>query len=417
MKVLSVCTSDVSGGAARAAYRIHQGVRALGINSCMFVKNKGSNDPDVHALSEFAPQNPINRVFDWCRTKLLNKIQHAQWNPYKETRQKYFLSDIRGVDIHGALQEIDYDILHLHWLNNRFLDIRELSKIHKPIVWTLHDSWPFCGVCHIPLDCTKYNNHCGACPMLGSDKERDLAYRVYAMKQEAYRALNLHIVTPSKWLAECAKRSALLGGFPIQVIPNGIDIDIYQPLDRQLSAQMLGLDPDKKYILFGAMHATNDPNKGFDLLLKALHKLHVEDTELLVYGADDKLDKYALPLPVRSLGYMHGDKQMAMLYNVADVMIVPSRSENLSNTIMESMSCGTPVVAFNIGGNGDMIEHMKNGYLAKEQDAEDLSTGIQWCINHNENNILGECAREKVMNNYTQEFVCKQYKSLYDGTI
>lgn len=417
MKVLAVNTSDTSGGAARAAYRIHEGVRALGVDSRIFVKSKGSQDPSVHVLSEFATNNPICKAYDWFYTKVKNKIQHAQWKPYKETRQKYFLSDLRGVDTHGALQKIEYDILHLHWLNNRFLDIRELSQIKKPIIWTLHDSWPFCGVCHIPLDCTKYHNHCGACPMLGSDMERDLAYGVFDKKLEAYRNLDLYIVTPSRWLAECAKHSALLGDFPISVIPNGIDTDVYQPLGRQLTAQLLGLNPDKKYILFGAMHATTDPNKGFDLLLQALHLLHVDDAELLVYGSDDALDKYALPLPVRSLGYLHGDKQMVMLYNVADVTIVPSRSENLSNTIMESMSCGTPVVAFNIGGNGDMIDHKQNGYLATEKDSADLANGIQWCLTHNINNALGIHARQKVLTNFTQDIVCRQYKSLYDETI
>lgn len=411
--VLSVCTFDVSGGAARAAYRIHKGVRSLGVDSRMFVKNKSSNDDSVRVLSEFVPQNPLYRGYDWCRTKLLNKIQHVQWNPYKETRQRYFLSDLRGVDIHSALQKLDYDVLHLHWFNNRFLDLREQKDVHIPIVWTLHDSWAFCGVCHLPMNCKKYESLCGACPMLGSNKVRDLSYRVFKEKQEVYRDLDLHIVAPSRWLAECAKSSALLGRFPIQVIPNCIDTEVYQPMNKQEIADLFGLNPSKKYLLFGAMQATNDKNKGFDLLLEALQQLKDIDAELIVYGTDENLSKYDIPIPVHSLGYIHGDKQMAMLYNTADVTIVPSRSENLSNTIMESMSCGTPVVAFNIGGNGDMIEHQKNGHLAKEQDSKDLAKGIEWCLNHNENNMLGDHARAKVVENYTIDNVAKQYKELY----
>lgn len=417
IRVLSVCTSDVSGGAARAAYRIHHGVRMLGVDSCMFVKNKGSQDPNVHALSEFVPNNPIYRAFDWCRTKIQNQFQHAQWRPYQETKQNYFLSDLRGVDIHGALQKIDYDILHLHWFNNRFIYLRELKKVCKPIVWTLHDSWPFCGVCHLPMECKRYETHCGICPLLESNKDRDLAHEVFEKKQDVYSNLDLHIVTPSKWLAECAKRSALLGRFPIQVIPNCIDTEVYQPMEKQEVATLLGLNPDKKYLLFGAMQATKDKNKGFDLLIESLQQLKNIDAELIVYGTNEDLSIYDIPMPVHSLGYIHNDKQMAMLYNAVDVTIVPSRSENLSNTIMESLSCGTPVVAFNIGGNGDMIEHKKNGYLAAENDIKDLANGISWCLNHNENNILGERARAKVLDNYTIDKVAAQYRELYESLL
>lgn len=413
IRVFSVCSSDVSGGAARAAYRIHQGVRSLGVNSSMFVKNKGSKDDTVQALSEFVPNNPIYHALDWCATKWKNKIQHARWRPYLHTKQDLFLSDLRGTCLHGALQKLDYDVLHLHWINNRFLDIRELSKIYKPIVWTMHDSWPFCGVCHVPFNCKQYEKHCGRCPILGSNKDHDLAYDIFKKKAEVYKNIDLHIVTPSRWLAMCAKKSALFGQFPITVIPNCIDTEMYKPMNKQDIADLYGLKSDKKYLLFGAMHATRDKNKGFDLLIEALHQLKEEDTELIVYGTNEDLSKYKIPMPVHSLGYITGDKQMVMIYNVADVMIVPSRSENLSNTIMESLSCGTPVVAFNIGGNVDLIEHKKNGYLANEGDCEDLANGIEWCLKNNENNVLGNNARRKVLDNYTIEIVSKQYKELY----
>ena len=413
INVLSVCTSDVSGGAARAAYRIHEGVRSQGVDSRMFVKNKGSQDSYVYALSEFIPNNQIYRAYDWCRTKIQNQIQHAQWRPYLHTKQDLFLSDLRGTCLHGALQKLDYDALHLHWINNRFLDIRELSNIYKPIVWTMHDSWPFCGVCHVPFNCKQYEKHCGRCPILGSNKDRDLAYDIFKKKAEVYKNIDLHIVTPSRWLAKCAKKSALFGQFPITVIPNCIDTEMYKPMKKQEIADVFGLKPDKKYLLFGAMHATKDRNKGFDLLLGALQQLKDIDTELIIYGTDEDLSKYDIPMPVYSLGYIRGDKPMAMLYNAADVTIVPSKSENLSNTIMESLSCGTPVVAFNIGGNGEMIDHKQNGYLAHEQDSVDLAKGVEWCLNHNEDNVLGCNARQKVLDNYTIEIVSKQYKELY----
>ena len=326
-----------------------------------------------------------------------------------------FLSDLRSMSCHGALQKLDYDIVHLNWINQRFLDLKELGKIKKPIVWTLHDSWAFTGICHLPYDCKNYESHCGACPMLGSKKEMDLAHEVFEKKFEVYNDLDLHIVTPSRWLGECAKLSALLGRFPVYVIPNCIDTDLYEPIDKADARKVLGLEADKKYLLFGAMHVMKDANKGFAYLQEALKQINNAKVELLVYGTNDDMQSYNLPIPARSLGYINNDKIMALLYNAADVTIVPSLSENLSNTIMESLSCGTPVVAFNIGGNCDMIDHEQNGYLAAERDSEDLAKGIEWCLTNNADGILSKNARKKVLDNYSIDIVSKQYKELYES--
>ena len=417
MKVLFVNTNENYGGAARAANRIMRGVQRCGVEAQMFVKNKHSQAVDVVSIWQYVPKNSIYKVFDWVAEKIKNKWQHYKWNPYKDTKKDVFLSDIRSMSSHGALQKLNYDIVHLNWINQRFLDIRELVKIKKPIVWTLHDSWAFTGICHVSYECKLYEHHCSACPMLGSSKERDYAYEVFDKKLKAYKDLDLHIVTPSKWLADCAKRSALFGNFPITVIPNCIDTDLYQPMDKTDARKVLGLENDKKYLLFGAMHVMKDANKGFAYLKKALKQIKDTDAELLVYGTNEDMHCYNLPIPARSLGYINNDKMMALLYNAADVCIVPSLSENLSNTIMESLSCGTPVVGFDIGGNSDMIEYKKNGYLATERDSEDLAKGIEWCLAHNADGAMSKNAREKVMNNYTIEIVSEQYKKLYESLL
>lgn len=417
MKILFVNTNDTSGGAARAAVRIMRGVQQNGVEAQMFVKFKNSQASDIVALSRFVPTNLLYKVYDWVATKVKNRWQHHKWRPYKKTKQNLYFSDLRSTRIHGALQKMDYDIIHLHWINNRFLDIDELKKIKKPIVWTLHDSWPFTGICHVPYECKQYESHCGACPMLGSNKETDLAYEVFDKKLEAYKDLNLHIVTPSRWLGDCAKRSALFGGFPVHFIPNCVDTELYQQMDKSDARKQLGLDPDKKYLLFGAMQATTDQNKGFNLLLEALKNISETNIELIIYGTNENLDKYAIPLPYRSIGYVHNDAVMAYLYNAADVTIVPSLSENLSNTIMESLSCGTPVVAFNIGGNSDMIDHKQNGYLAKERDSADLKKGIEWCLAQTVDGSMSKNARNKVLNNFTIDIVSEKYKQLYESLL
>ena len=415
MKVLFINTNDTSGGAARAAVRIMRGVQRCGVKAQMFVKYKNSHASDIVPLSQFVPSGFLYKAFDWIAQKIKNQWQHHKWRPYKHTQTNLYFSDLRSTRIRGALMKIDYDLVHLNWFNNRFLDIDELAKIHKPIVWTLHDSWAFTGICHVQYECKKYETHCGACQMLGSMTEHDYAHEVFYKKWDAYKDLDLHIVTPSRWLADCARRSALLGRFPIMVIPNCIDTELYQPFDMSDARKVLGLNADKKYLLFGAIHALEDANKGFAYLQEALIQIEDADTELLVYGTNDDLKSYNLPIHARSLGYINNDKMMALLYNAADVTIVPSLSENLSNTIMESLSCGTPVVAFNIGGNGDMIDHRKNGYLAREKDSADLSKGIEWCLQNNVQGTLSEKARKKVLSNYTIDIVAEQYKKLYES--
>lgn len=412
MKVLFVNTNDTSGGAARAAWRIMRGVQQSGVETQMFVKNKNSQAEDVVPLSHFVPSGILYRAFDWIASKFKNKWQQHKWSPYMQTKQDVYMSDLRSTCINGALQKLDFDIVHLHWINNRFLDISELVKIKKPIVWTLHDTWPFCGICHYFSECDKYQTHCGSCPMLGSKREKDLSYEVFEKKLMAYKDLNLHIVTPSKWLGECAKKSALFGHFPVHVIPNCIDTDLFRPIADKPIGQ------HKPFILYGAMNAASDSRKGFAYLLSALQLLDQQGLEakLVVFGANQQdLPMAFKHIEVSFIGYVNDNKALANLYSQADVMVVPSLSENLSNTIMESLSCGTPVVGFNIGGNGDMIDHKKNGYLAKERDSEDLAIGIRYCIEHNNDNSLGKNARESVLKRYAIDVVAKQYKVLYES--
>lgn len=436
MKILFVNTNDTSGGAARAAMRIMRGVQQSGVEAQMFVKDKYSQSSDVIPLSTYTPSsNWFLDVFKWVIQKFKNRYHMFKWRPYKRTKQNVFMSDLRHTDIHGALQKLDYDIVHLHWINNRFLDIRELAKIHKPIVWTLHDSWPFCGVCHYFIDCEHYQTHCGACPMLGSYKEKDLAYEIFEKKLAAYKDLDLHIVTPSHWLGDCAKKSALLGRFPIHVIPNCLDTDLFRPLsdseiltiaERQQNAvvsRVLREATEKRIakplILFGAMNAANDRRKGFASLLSALQILDAQGFEahLVVFGANAQdLPMKFQNIDVTFVGYIHDSTILTALYNTADVMVVPSYSEVFGQTASEAMSCGTPVVAFRCTGIQDVVEDGW-GYLAEPYSSEDLARGIQYCIDNNPNNILGKAARESAVRRFSVSVVSEQYVALYKSLV
>ena len=422
LKVLSICTS-LGGGAGRAAYRIHQSVRRLGVESRMFLKGGVGDAPDIISLQRFVPHNQLYKAFDWTRNKLENKIQHYRWSRYPE-RELFFMSDLRGTDLNGALKKLDFDVLHLHWINNRFVHLKDLPR-NKPIVWTLHDSWPFCGVCHYFMGCEGYKKHCGRCPLLHSNKIEDLSYRVWQEKTGYYQKLNLHIVTPSRWLGDCAGQSSLLSRFPVEVIPNCLDVETFRPLnDTELSPRWRQFQEkrfEKSFILFGAMNAATDKRKGYANLVSALRLLELwgygNSWELIVFGAKESELSTSFHFPVHYVGYVDNTKELVSLYNLASVMVVPSLAENLSCAILESLSCGTPVVSFDIGGNGDLIEHQKNGYLAREQDNEDLARGIMWCLERNADKHLSKAARIKVLKDNTLEVVGRRYKNLYEQLV
>ena len=438
MKVLFVNTNDTSGGAARAAVRIMQGVEQNGVQTQLFVKDKYSSDKNTISLSLFVPSNKLYRALDWVAAKLKNKWQHLQWRPYRKIKENVFMSDMRSTRLHGALQKLDYDILHLHWVNQRFLDLRELKKVNKPIVWTLHDSWPFCAVCHYFIDCQRYQTHCGNCPMLHSGgREKDLAYRVFEKKMRAYKGLNMHIVTPSRWLGECAKQSALFGQFPVTVIPNCLDTDTYRPLSddelKQYLAFAIAQNPAlraaeraagekaaKPMILYGAMNAATDRRKGFASLLSALQELDKQGFEanLLVFGASESdLPMSFAHIDVQFVGYIADTNTLVTLYNLADVMVVPSLTEVFGQTASEALACSTPVVCFQTTGIQEVVDHQVCGYVAKMQDSEDLAYGIRWCLENNRDGVLSQAARKKVMDNYTIERVGEMYVEVYRAIV
>ena len=436
MKVLFVNTNDAHGGAARAAMRIMQGLQQHGVETQMLVKEKHSRDAAVVSMHQFLPKNKLYRIADWVAQKVKNKYYHWLWQPYRTSKENVFMSDSRGTRLGCALQTLDYDVLHLHWINQRFIKLQDLPK-DKPIVWTLHDSWPFCGVCHYFLDCQRYQTHCGDCPMLHSGKEKDLAYHIFDEKMRAYQDLDLHIVTPSQWLGDCAKQSALFGRFPVTVIPNCLETDVYRSLSEQEIGEHLSVAIErnpalhavkraaaelvaKPLILYGAMNAANDRIKGFTYLLSALQILDKQgfEADLVVFGASDSdLPMQFERINVHFVGYISDTDTLVTLYNLADVMVVPSLTENLSCAIMESLSCATPVCCFDIGGNSDMIDHQVNGYLAKEKDSEDLARGIRWCLDNNKDGFLSVAARQKVLENYSVENIGKQYVELYEKIV
>lgn len=409
MKVLLVNNSDRYGGAARAAYRIHTGLRSIGVNSQMLVSNKTSDDYSV--------VGPVS-ILEKTLRPFRSKIDAFPLMFYKNREESIFSLAWLYDGLASRISAINPDIVHLHWICRGFLRIETLKKLHRPLVWTLHDMWAFTGGCHIDRGCDGYRRGCGKCPSLSSSKNWDLSRWVWTRKHKAWQNLNLTIITPSRWLADCVRSSSLLGMKRIEVIPNGLDLSVFRPFNKRVAREILNLPQDKKLILFGAMNSIRDKNKGFQLLQHALRQLASNGwdgkTELIVFGASEPESAPKLGIKTLYMGTLSDDIALALLYAAVDVYVSPSIAENLPSTIMESLSCGTPCVAFDIGGISDMIEHMKTGYLAEPFDIQDLFRGIVWVIEDNDRWHRLSCqSRKKAEREFNISDIALRYHDLY----
>jgi glycosyltransferase involved in cell wall biosynthesis len=409
MKVVLINTSDIEGGAARAAYRLHQGLQGIGVSSQMLVKNNKSGAPNV-----ILSQNGIGNKFD----KIISTISNSPLRLYPERNRGIFSPQWLPDSLAAKVAKIQPDIINLHWVCGGYMQVESVPKFNKPLVWTLHDMWAFTGGCHYSEECDGYTKSCGSCPQLHSSKDSDLSRWVWQRKAQAWKNLNLTLVTPSHWLAECAKSSSLLQEYPVNVIANGLDPEVYKPLNRLLVRESLNLPQNKQLVLFGAMQGTDDRWKGFPLLVPALQSLSKsgwqDKIELLVFGSSQPENPIDVGFKTHYLGRLE-DESLAKVYAAADVMVVPSRYEAFGQTASEALACGTPVVAFDVTGLKDIVDRQQNGYLAKPYETEDLARGIAWVLEDpDRHQKLCRSARLKVEEKFTLQVQARAYKNLYE---
>lgn len=407
MKPLLLNINDIKDGAAKAAYRLHCGLKDIGINSLMLVGQKHSDDSSV--ISRWnKPSKYLRPRLDMLPLKLYRERKLSVFHPA-------YLPERLAAD---ALS-YNPEIIHLHWICSGYLRIETLKKFHIPIVWTLHDMWAFTGGCHYDEECGRYQDRCGNCPQLNSKRENDLSRWVWNRKRKSWQDVNITIVTPSRWLAESARRSSLFQHHRIEIIPNGLNTELYKPIGKDTARQQLKLPQDKKLILFGAINASHDRRKGFQYLQPALQKLAEKgwskDVELVIFGAAEPDNPPKMGMESHYMGHVDDERSMALLYCAVDLFVLPSIQDNLPNTIMESLACGTPVVAFDVGGVSDMVEHKKNGYLVKALDTTDLAEAIEWVLGDQKRlKSLAIAAREKAVLEYSIELQAKRYLQLYE---
>ena len=409
MKILIVNTSDVLGGAAIAAFRLLHGINASNVATAkMLVMKKLSDDDNVIQMGSTL-KNSLNFYSERANIFLKNKF----------SRNNLFDVSIAntGVSITNTKEFKEADVIHLHWINQGMLSLNEIGKIlssGKKVVWTMHDMWAFTGICHHAGTCQNYNKSCGMCPYLSAPSRNDASYRMYLKKKNVYSKGHISFVACSNWLKEMASLSPLTNNHTLVSIPNPIDTKMYFPMNKHAIRKELNLPNDKKIVLFAAAKVS-DKRKGVNYLIEAaniLSKRGQGNILFLVAGSDGAEISSQLSYSSYNMGYVPSEK-MVDLYNAADLFVTPSLQDNLPNTIMESMACGTPCVGFNIGGIPEMIEHKKTGYVANYKDAEDLANGIVWILEEADGETLSSNSREFVINNYTQSKVINRYIDLY----
>ena len=421
MKILQISTYDIRGGAARATYRLHRGLRGMDQDCCMLVRYKETDDDFVSAVGQ--KQETDKKAFF-----LKVPIQEQYINAHRtDISNTLFSLPYPGYDVSQSPLVQNADIINLHWVSQfqSLVTLKHIFALGKPVVWTLHDQWAFTGGCHYSSGCEGYQGSCKECPQLSTDPF-SLPEAILHDKEDLFQNANLTIVTPSRWMGRCARESRLFKSLRVEVIANSLETDLYSPLAKEQAKKRLEIPNDAITFLFGAIDGT-EKRKGFAKLIGAMKScrqmeafqelLRKDQLRLLCFGSpNDELE--SMGIPVISLGQLDTDEEIRDAYSAADLFLLPSLEDNLPNTILESMSCATPVVAFDVGGVPDMITDGVHGLLVKAFNTQQMGEAIVSLALDPERRVsMGKACREKVTRDYALDAQAENYLNLYDDLL
>lgn len=412
MKILHISTSD-TGGAANACVRLHQGLLNAGFDSKVLVFLKRRNIDGVFQFYEHKSSNLAvdkYRFFKFGFYEGINRLHILG----RSKNYEIFTSPKSLIDIINHPLILDADIIHLHWVAY-FLDYPSFFKKikNKKLVWTLHDMNPFTGGCHYARDCSKYASNCSKCPqLLGSFSQNYAQHNLLIKKKSLKEIKNINIITPSNWLLQKSKSSYLFSKYNHYHIFNGIDTGQFKIMDLNKSKNKLGIPTDKINLLF-VSDLIENKEKGFELLNKSINEIDNDNFILTLVG---KTKLTFSNKKIKYLGYIKGIEKMNMVYSAADAFVIPSLEDNLPNTVIESLLCGTPVIGFPTGGIPEMIMHKENGLITKDKSSESLSSAIIDFLSK-KNYFDREQIRTNSIENFGLKNQVKKYIELYEKII
>ena len=409
LKVLHLSTYDDQGGAAKAAYRIHKSQQTLGIDSTLMVLSKKLNDPSVVLPSSFDHFSKLKFVQNI-------KADQALISKYIKIKKVLISAGKVGCNLVNEINKSDYDIINLHWINN-MLSISEIGRITKPIVWTLHDMWPFSGIFHYGHE----KNDGLIEPKDYSDqikKINELDATCLSQKIATWKDVPISVISPSRWLTESAKNSSVFKKSPISTIAHPVDSNIFFPYNMKSSRKELNLPIDEKLILFCPLSPVNNLIKGWSTILEIFQLLEINHPRiytLVICG--DKEKKYPLPFKSIWLEQIDDDQRLAKLYSAVNLVLCPSTQEALGQVAVEAQACGTPVIASDVGGFKDTIINNMSGMRIAVGDLHSFSKAIINIIDQVPNKLEGKVipttASQHIINHYGYEVIAEQYFNIY----
>jgi glycosyltransferase involved in cell wall biosynthesis len=420
MKILHIIPDVNAGGASKGAYRIHHALRKAGVDSWILVLKKNLDEDNI--------ENVNAGIFGWIGRKFFKEINRASSKQFADFRTSNPATHSYGLTRRGILNRInqsDADIVHLHWIVG-MLSNDDIGKITKPIVWTIHDMWPFCGAEHYVMDDSPTARfRVGYLPSNQPTYENgpDFTRLSWENKLQAWKDKTFFIAANSTWMQDCAQSSPLFREQHIETIHYPLDLEgTFKPYEKSDVRKLFNLSQDKYIILAGAIDGVNEYSyKGGDLLRAALEliaKIKRTDIVVALFGEKSVATFNDWPFPVINVGRIYDEAKLGKLYASADVLVMPSRQEAFGQVASEAQACGTPVVAFNKGGPVDIIEHQKTGYLAKHLDVADLAEGILWVLNEqSKGNNLSENSRKRALALFSPSLAGQKYVELYRSAL
>ncbi len=406
MKILHLSFYDNYGGAAKAALRILNAQINSQINSSMMVCSKNSLNKNV-----FSIKNKLSLKINNLIVKIINFLLVKIFKQQSVYSLNLFPSKLSEI-----INKSDYDLINFHWINHEMISLRDINKISKPIVWTLHDNWPFSSIEHyIKKNDNRYID--------GYNKSSFLEKIIWKKKFKVFEKKISIVIAPSKWMADVAKKSLIFKNKKIFQIPYPLDMKIFFPENSYVTKKKLkleSLEKNTKIISFGATSAFSEKRKGYEYIYRSIKKINQEkkDVHFIIFGEKTSdLDNFT---NITNYGEIDDETKLRDIYNSSDIFLCPSLQDNLPLTVMESISCGTPVVSFNVGGISDLIKHKINGYLAKENNFDDFYNGIDFFLSldlKKNINYLDLMEHKKFINNFSPITIAEQYTKIYNDLI
>jgi glycosyltransferase involved in cell wall biosynthesis len=405
MKVIHLNCQGNRGGAGRAVMRIHKSLVEEGVDSRVWIEDSFSGGWRVSG-----PRTKFQKIVTFIRARV-NRFYRLFFRSENIVMHSPALLSSRWVKL---INESDADIVNLHWIGGEMMSIADVSRIKKPIVWTLHDMWGFCGAEHV-----SYDDRWKVGYLSNNRPKNESGFDInrWTWNRKIKHWKNpIHLITPSSWLSSCANQSLIMHDWPSTIIPNPLNVNLWQPYEKGLTRKMFSFTDDSILIGFGGGEA---PNKGFDLLLDAMVLLSRETNlklKLIVYGQYEKIDSPRYSFPIQYMGVLQDDLSLCMLCNALDIIAVPSRNDNLPNIAVEAISCGTPIVAFKIGGLPDIVKHKETGYLAEPFSINDFAKGLEWTISQ-DTAAIRKKNYSRFVNKFSSTVVANKYIEIYQKII